>query len=59
MKIKKARKMAFQSMRYNYRLMWQDFCRLPARERVVLAWFLLFGISDLDRAVGTAKGTEQ
>lgn len=51
MKIKKARKITFQALRFNYRLMWADFCNLPARQRVVLAWFLVFGIADLDRAV--------
>jgi hypothetical protein len=56
MKIKKARKVMVNALRHNYRLMWADFCRLPLSQRLVLAWYILRGNPDLDRACNQMKG---
>jgi len=34
------------------RVIWSRLCRLPFRERLVLAWYLVRGDEDLNKAAG-------
>ena len=55
-KIRKAQ--LAKELRRSYRMMFADLCKLRLRERFVLAWFLLTGNANLDRAVYLATGTK-
>ena len=49
--IKKLRQVAREIYGDNLRLMWARLCCLPRRERWRLAWLLIWGNPDIERAV--------
>lgn len=51
MKLKKWRKEMRKALPDAVRLVWAKLCILPRRERWRLAWLLVRGVDDLERAV--------
>ena len=51
MKLKKWRKEMRKALPDAVRLVWAKLCVLPRRERWRLAWLLVRGVDDLERAV--------
>ena len=61
MNVKRLRK-AYQEaidkrLLHNYRMLWQDLAQLPWRTRWRLAWLMVRGDGDLDKATGRKGAT--
>ena len=48
--LKQYKKAVDSRLMHNYRQLWADLAALPWRTRVRLAWMMLTGCGDLDRA---------